>query len=96
MNPFMVVCTFAPGTDMAEVMAVVAEEQAKVAELQALGRIGAVFLATRERGTVFLEVLAESADEAHQTVLSLPMSRWWDVDVFPLNPPAPPPAPASA
>ena len=83
----MVVCTFTPGTDMAEVMAVVAEEQAKVAELKALGSIGAVYLSTRERGTVFLEIFAASADGARETVVSLPMSKWWDLDVFPINAP---------
>lgn len=87
MDSFMVVCTFAPGTDMAEVMAVVAEEQAKVAELNALGSIGAVYLSTRERGTVFLEIFADDAEGARQTVMSLPMSRWWDLDLFPINAP---------
>ena len=95
MNPFMVVCTFRPGTDMAEVMAVVGEEQAKVAELKALGVIGAVYLATRDRGTVFLEVFADGPEGAHEAVTSLPMSRWWDLDVYPLNPPAPINAPTS-
>lgn len=87
MDSFMVVCTFAPGTDMGEVMAVVAEEQAKVAELKELGSIGAVYLSTRERGTVFLEIFAENADGARETVLSLPMSKWWDLDIFPINAP---------
>lgn len=84
---FMVVCTFTPGTDIAEVMALVAEEQAKVAELKELGSIGAVYLSTRERGTVFLEVFADSNEEARETVVSLPMARWWDLDIFPINAP---------
>ncbi|MFZ4486611.1 MAG: hypothetical protein ACOYO9_08490 [Candidatus Nanopelagicales bacterium] len=87
MDSFMVVCTFAPGTDMGEVMAVVAEEQAKVAELKELGSIGAVYLSTRERGTVFLEIFADSADGAREAVVSLPMSKWWDLDIFPINAP---------
>ncbi len=87
MESFIVVCTFTPETDMADVMTVVAEEQAKVAELQKLGSIGAVYLATRDRRTVFLEIFADTADEARDTVLSLPMSKWWDLDIFPLNAP---------
>jgi hypothetical protein len=87
MDSFMVVCTFAPGIDMGEVMAVVAEEQSKVAELKALGSIGAVYLSTRERGTVFLEIFAENADGARETVVALPMSKWWDLDIFPINAP---------
>ena len=87
MNSFMVVCSFAPGTDMTEVMAVVAAEQAKVAELQATGQIGAVYLSTLERGTVFLEIFAEEADAARSIVTSLPMARWWDLDIYPINAP---------
>jgi len=84
----MVVATFKPGTNMAEVLAVVAEEQARVAELEADGRLGALYLATAARQTVFLEVHARTDAEARSTVESLPMARWWDLDVFPLNPPA--------
>lgn len=36
----MVVCTFEEGTVMSDVYDVVAEEQAKAAELQAAGKIG--------------------------------------------------------
>jgi len=87
MSSFMVVCTFRPGTDMAEVMAVVAEEQAKVAELKAEGRIGAVYLSTATRGTVFLEIFADDVDAARDIVTSLPMAAWWDLDIFPINAP---------
>lgn len=87
MTSCMVVATFKPGTNMAEVMAVVAEEQARVAELKEQGRLGSIHLATAARQTVFLEVFGDS-DEAIATVTSLPMARWWDLDVYPLNPPA--------
>ena len=89
MESFMVVCTFTPDTLMADVMTVVAEEQAAVAVLKEQGRIGSVFLATRDRRTVFLEVFAADGDDAKSTVLSLPMAKWWDLDLYPLNPPAP-------
>jgi len=89
MDSFMVVCTFVSGTDMSEVMAVVAEEQAKVAALKSTGDIGAVYLSTAQRGTVFLEIFAESADAARATVNSLPMAKWWDLDVYPINAPVP-------
>ena len=87
MNSFMVVCTFVAGTDMLEVMAVVADEQAKVAELKAAGQIGAVYLSTLERGTVFLEIFAVDANAARATVVSLPMAKWWDLDIYPINAP---------
>ena len=83
----MVVCTFVAGTDMLEVMAVVAEEQAKVAELKSAGQIGAVYLSTLERGTVFLEIFAVDANAARATVVSLPMAKWWDLDIYPINAP---------
>lgn len=85
----MVVATFRDGTDMAEVFAVVAEERARVAELQRDGSLGAVHLAP-ERGTVFIETTSPDADTAAGTVRSLPMARWWDIDVFTLSAPANP------
>ena len=85
MNAFMVVATFKPGTSMGEVLGVIAEEQAKVAELQATGSIGEIRLATAARQTGFLEVFGPSVEDAALTVRMLPMAKWWDLDVFPLN-----------
>ena len=90
MEKFMVVCTFKPGTEMSDVYSVVAEEQAKAAELQAAGKIGAIHLATISRGTVFIETFAENLEEATAIVLSLPMAIWWDIDVFLLSAPGKP------
>ena len=87
MEKFMVVCTFKQGTEMSDVYAVVAEEQAKAAELQAAGKIGAIHLATLSRGTVFIEAFAATLEEATATIQSLPMAIWWDIDVFPLSAP---------
>jgi muconolactone delta-isomerase len=84
MDGFMVVSTFKQGTDMAEVMTVVEQEKAKVKEIQDQGRIGSVRLAV-PNGKVFLDVFANSAEEAKATVLELPMSKWWDLEVFPLS-----------
>ena len=91
MEKFMVVCTFKQGTEMKDVYSVVAEEQAKAAELQAAGKIGAIHLATISRGTVFIETFAENLEEATSTIQSLPMAVWWDIDVFPLSVPGKPP-----
>ena len=88
MKPFMVVATFKPDTNMADVLAVVAEEQARIADLQAEGRIGGLYLATAERKTVFLHVFGEGDDDVVAMVNTLPMAQWWDLDVYPLNPPA--------
>ncbi len=88
MKPFMVVATFKPGTNMPDVMAVVPEEQARMAELQAEGRINGLYLATAARQTVFMESFGEDIDDVVAVVKTLPMAKWWDIDVFPLNPPA--------
>lgn len=68
---------------MDEVFAVVAEEQAQVAALVADERLGDVHLSLA-RGTVFIEVFADDADAAAETVRTLPMAKWWDLDVYPL------------
>ena len=86
MPAFMVICTFREGTDMGEVMSVVEAEQAQVAALSADGRIGALHLSLA-RGTVFIETFADDVDEATDTVRTLPMAAWWDLDVFPLGAP---------
>jgi muconolactone delta-isomerase len=93
MAGFMVVCRFADGTAMEEVFAVVAEEQAQVAVLEAEGRVGAIHLSLA-RGTVFIETFADDAEGAADTVRTLPMARWWDLDVYPLGAPAVPGAAA--
>ena len=58
MSAYMVVATFIPGTDMAEVMAVVKEEQAQVAVLTEQGRLGTINISL-PRQTVFIEVVAD-------------------------------------
>jgi hypothetical protein len=89
MEPFMVICTFKPETIMDEVFAVVAEEQAQVAVLEDEGRIGAIDLSLA-RGTVFIKTFAESPAEAAATIETLPMAKWWDLDVFPIAAPTRP------
>ncbi len=88
MSEFMVVCTFKEGTNMAEVMSVVAEERSAVADLQAAGRLGAVKLATPQ-GKVFLQVHADDAASALSTVEALPMAAWWNIEVYAIVAPAP-------
>ena len=90
MEKFMVVCTFKQGTEMSDVYTVVAEEQAKAAELRTAGKIGDIHLATLSRGTVFIETFAATLEEATSIIQSLPMAIWWDIDVFPLSAPGKP------
>lgn len=89
MATHVVICTFKEGTVMDEVFAVVAEEQAQVKALEDEGRLGSVHLSLA-RGTVFLEVFADDPAGAEATVHTLPMSRWWDLDVYPIAAPVAP------
>lgn len=84
MSEFMVISTFKPNTDMSAVMAVVEEEKLKVVELQKEGRLGQIFLAVPQ-GKVFITLAAEDARVAEATVKELPMSAWWDLEVFTLS-----------
>ena len=43
--------------------------------------MGAVHIA-RERGTVFIEVFADSDDAVRDTIRTLPMSPWFELDLF--------------
>jgi len=87
MSAFIVICTFKPDTEMTEVFAVVAEEMAQVKALEAEGRLGSVHLSLA-RGTVFIEVFALDEILAIETVASLPMAKWWDLDVYQIQAPA--------
>ena len=78
----MVIATFNSGTDMSEVMAVVPEERAQVQILEREGRIGSIHLSL-PRQTVFLEIFADDEATAAATVMTLPMSKWWTLDVYP-------------
>ena len=86
MSGFIVIAKFVSGTDMKDVFAVVQEEQAKVAELTAKGRLGAIHLSL-PRQTVFLEVFAEDESDAASVIESLPMAKWWTLDVYPIAAP---------
>lgn len=84
MNAFLVMARFRPGTEMHEVYAVVEEEKAQALALRDQGRVGAIHISS-PRQTVFIETFADDEAGAQATVETLPMSRWWDLDVFPVT-----------
>ena len=90
MNTYMVVATFKPNTDMNEVFAVVGAERAQVVVLKNEGRLGSLHISLA-RGTIFLEIFAPDEGQAAATVNSLPMSRWWNLDLYPTPEPTLPP-----
>lgn len=91
MPTFVAVASFSPESDLPDMNAVVAEEVAHVGALTAEGRLGAVHISPT-RGRVFVEVHSEDEAGARATVESLPMARWWEIDMFPTM--APPASPA--
>jgi len=87
MGTFIVVASFSPETDLPQMNNVIAEEVSQVRALTAEGRLGAVHISP-SRGRVFLEVPAEDDLSARATVETLPMAKWWTIDVYPtMGPP---------
>lgn len=82
----MVMASFSPETDLPQMRTVVAEEIAQVDALRSEGRLGAIHISA-VKGRVFIEVKADSEDAARATVETLPMARWWSIEVFPTQPP---------
>ncbi len=77
----MAVCTFRPDTVSDEVTAMVPEEMAQVQVLHAEGVLSAVRVSIA-RDKVFLEIAAADAAGAKATVQRLPMSKWWDLEIY--------------
>lgn len=81
MNKYMVVCTFAVDVDWDDVTAIVPAEQAAAKALEEEGRLSAVRVSVK-RDKVFLEVSAPDEKDALATTRRLPMSQWWDFEIF--------------
>lgn len=82
MNTFIAVAAFSPEADLPNMNTVLAQEGAQVEALRTEGRMGAVHISPA-RGRVFLEVRAEDEGVARATVETLPMSKWWEIDIYP-------------
>ncbi len=82
MAVFMVTGDFDPEADLPQMNSVLAEEVAQVQALKAEGRLGSVHISVT-RGRVFLEINAGDAAAARTTVESLPMAKWWKIDIYP-------------
>lgn len=84
---FMAIVTFSPETDLPQMNAVIEEEIVQVRVLTAAGRLGAVHISPA-RGRAFLEVRGENELAALNTVKSLPMAKWWQIELFPTMTPS--------
>ena len=81
MHTFMVVCTFKPDTVMDEVTAMAPEEMTQAKALRDEGLLSMVRVSV-PRDKVFLEVSAPDSPGVVDVVQRLPMSKWWDLDIY--------------
>jgi hypothetical protein len=87
MNSFMVVATFKEGVTQEEIRPLIPAEQAQAKLLEAQGLIGVIKVAMQKR-TVFIEAFGQDDQSALETIYSLPLAKLWDIELFPITPPA--------
>ena len=83
----MVVATFKEGITQEEIRALIPAEQAQAKLLEAQGLIGVIKVAMPKR-TVFIEAFGQDDQSALETIYSLPLAKLWDIELFPITPPA--------
>ena len=83
----MVVATFKEGVTQDEIRALIPAEQLQAKLLEEQGLLGSIKVAMPKR-TVFLEAFGQDDQRVLETILSLPLSDLWDIEVFPTTPPA--------
>lgn len=87
MKTFIAVAKFKSEATQEDIQKLIPAEQAQAKILQDAGSLGFIKVAMPQR-TVFLEVFAESFEEATEVVHSLPLIVLWDVELFETTPPA--------
>ena len=83
----MVVATFKEGVTQEEIRALIPAEQAQAKLLEEQGFIGVIKVAMPKR-TVFIEAFGQDDQSALETIYSLPLAELWDIELFPITPPA--------
>ena len=83
----MVVATFKEGVTQEEIRALIPAEQAQAKLLEEEGFIGVIKVAMPKR-TVFIEAFGQDDQSALETIYSLPLAKLWDIELFPITPPA--------
>ena len=83
----MVVATFKEGVTQEEIRALIPAEQAQAKLLEEQGLIGVIKVAMPKR-TVFIEAFSQDDQSALETIYSLPLAKLWDIELFPITPPA--------
>ena len=87
MNSYMVVATFKEGVTPEDIRALIPAEQVQVKLLEEQGLLGSIKVAMPKR-TVFLEAFGQYEQSVLETIHSLPLAALWDIELFPITPPA--------
>jgi hypothetical protein len=87
MNSYMVVAIFKEGVTQDEIRALIPAEQVQAKLLEEQGLLGSIKVAMPKR-TVFLEAFGQDDQHVLRTIHSLPLTALWDIEVFPITPPA--------
>ena len=87
MKEFIFVCTFLENTTSEQIKELIPAEQVAAKILEDQGAIGKIRVAGPKR-TVFIEAYAESEELAKSNILSLPLAKLWNIEVFETTPPA--------
>jgi len=83
----MVVATFKESVTQEEIRALIPAEQAQAKLLEEQGFIGVIKVAMPKR-TVFIEAFGQDDQSALENIYSLPLAKLWDIELFPITPPA--------
>jgi hypothetical protein len=83
MKQYMAVAHYKTGTDFAEVAALIPDEQARVRELIRANLLTEVLIVEGRR-TVFLKWQGQES-EVRQALESLPLHKFWDVELLGLE-----------
>ena len=83
----MVVAIFKEGVTQDEIRALIPAEQVQAKLLEEQGLLGSIKVAMPKR-TVFIEAFGQDDQTALETIYSLPLAKLWDIELFPITPPA--------
>lgn len=87
MKTFMVVCGFKDGVTRDQIRELIPAEQVQAKLLEEQGLIGFIKVAMPKR-TVFIEAFGESEELLKTKILTLPLAKLWNIEVFETTPPA--------
>lgn len=83
----MVVATFKEGVTQEEIRALIPAEQLQAKLLEEQDLLGSIKVVMPKR-TVFLEAFGKDDQSVLETIHSLPLAALWDIELFPITPPA--------